>query len=63
MCRFVGDIDKAKESKGLTVFEKTKPRAGDKRKREDKGDPGVIEGYKGDAHSSILLKAILGVHV
>ncbi|CAB4019634.1 pre-mRNA-processing factor 17, partial [Paramuricea clavata] len=45
--KFVGDLEKAKESKGLTVFEASKPRAGDKRKREDRGDPGVIEGYKG----------------
>ena len=45
--RFVGDVDKAKESKGLTVFEASMPRAGDKRKREDRGDPGEIEGYKG----------------
>ncbi|XP_028415005.1 pre-mRNA-processing factor 17-like [Dendronephthya gigantea] len=45
--KFVGDLDKAKETKGLTVFEASKPRTGDKRKREDKGDPGLIEGYKG----------------
>jgi hypothetical protein len=47
VCRFVGDVEKAKESKGVSVFEASKPRAGDKRKREDRGDPGVIEGYKG----------------
>ena len=47
LCRFVGDVEKAKENKGLTVFEASKPRAGDKRKREDRGDPGLIEGYKG----------------
>lgn len=47
LCRYVGDLEKAKENKGLTVFEASKPRAGDKRKREDRGDPGLIEGYKG----------------
>lgn len=29
------------------MFEASKPRAGDKRKREERGDPGLIEGYKG----------------
>ena len=32
---------------GVTVFESTKTRPGDKRKREGPGDPGDIEGYKG----------------
>lgn len=44
----MGDVEKAKDSKGLTVFEASKPRAGDKRKREDRGDPGEIDGYKGN---------------
>lgn len=29
------------------MFESTKTRVGDKRKREGPGDPGDIEGYKG----------------
>ncbi|XP_046864429.1 pre-mRNA-processing factor 17-like [Xenia sp. Carnegie-2017] len=45
--KFVGEVEKAKDSKGLTVFKATKQQAGDKRKREDRGDPGVIDGYKG----------------
>ncbi|XP_046849339.1 DNA polymerase zeta catalytic subunit-like isoform X2 [Xenia sp. Carnegie-2017] len=45
--KFVGDVEKAKDSKGLTVFEATKQLAGDWKKRENKADPGVIDGYKG----------------
>lgn len=45
--RFVGDVEKAEEKKGLTIFEATEARPGDKRKREKPGDPGDIEGYKG----------------
>lgn len=33
---------------GLTVFEKTGPRPGDKRKRESRGDPGEVDGYSGE---------------
>jgi pre-mRNA-processing factor 17 len=32
---------------GLTVFEAKTVRSGEKRKREEKGDPGDIDGYKG----------------
>ncbi|XP_046849364.1 uncharacterized protein LOC124442887 [Xenia sp. Carnegie-2017] len=53
-CKFVGDVEKAKDSKGLTVFEATKQWAGDKRKREDRGDPGVIDGYK-DTITTIII--------
>lgn len=49
----MGDVEKAKDSKGLTVFEASKPRAGDKRKREDRGDPGEIDGYKGNIDVSL----------
>ncbi|XP_022803224.1 pre-mRNA-processing factor 17-like [Stylophora pistillata] len=45
--RFVGDVGKAEEKKGLTIFEAAEARPGDKRKREKPGDPGDIEGYKG----------------
>lgn len=45
--RYVGDLEKAEEKKGLTIFEVAEPRAGDKRKREKPGDPGDTEGYKG----------------
>lgn len=33
---------------GVTIFEVAEARAGDKRKREKPGDPGDIEGYKGE---------------
>ena len=32
---------------GVTIFEVAEARSGDKRKREKRGDPGSIEGYKG----------------
>jgi len=32
----------------VTIFEVAEARAGDKRKREKPGDPGDIEGYKGE---------------
>ncbi|EDO38814.1 predicted protein [Nematostella vectensis] len=43
----IGDVTKADELKGNTVFESVKTRPGDKRKREGRGDPGDIEGYQG----------------
>ena len=33
---------------GVTIFEVAEARAGDKRKREKPGDPGDLEGYKGE---------------
>ncbi|XP_068698123.1 pre-mRNA-processing factor 17-like [Montipora capricornis] len=45
--RYVGDVTKAEEKKGVTIFEVAAARVGDKRKREKPGDPGDIEGYKG----------------
>ena len=44
--RFVGEVEKAAENEGRTVFEddKEKPK---KRKREHFGDPSDPEGYKG----------------
>ena len=33
---------------GLTIFEAASARPGDKRKREKPGNPGDIEGYKGE---------------
>lgn len=38
---------KLKEQSGETVFEKKVVKTGQKRKRLDKGDPGVIDGYQG----------------
>jgi len=35
---------------GVTIFEVAEARAGDKRKREKPGDPGDLEGYKGEAN-------------
>ena len=40
-------MDRATESEGLTVFEAKTVRSTRKRKREEKGDPADIEGYKG----------------
>eukprot|EP00794_Sanderia_malayensis_P000479 gene479-1124_t len=45
--KIIGDQDKATATKGITVFEDTKPRPGDKRVREEAGDPSDIEAYKG----------------
>ena len=61
--RFVGDVEKAKENKGVTVFEASKPRPGDKRKREDRGDPGLIEGYKGMLYMLSLKYMYMKLHM
>ena len=45
--RFIGEIEKISEQEGVTVFEKKVVRTGEKRKREDKGTPDDIDGYKG----------------
>ena len=45
--RFIGELDRAQELDGATVFERKVVRTGEKRKREAKGDPGVIDGYMG----------------
>ena len=45
--RFIGEIEKISEKEGVTVFEKKVVRTGEKRKREDKGTPDDIDGYKG----------------
>ena len=39
--------DRAKVMEGLTVFEAKSVRTGEKRKREDRGDPSDVDGYKG----------------
>ena len=44
---FVGELERMNELEGMTVFEAKTVRTGQKRKREDKGDPGDLEGYKG----------------
>ncbi|GAB1607600.1 pre-mRNA-processing factor 17-like [Argonauta hians] len=43
----IGDVVKAEENKHLTVFEKTKCRPGDKRKRLKNDDAGDVDGYLG----------------
>ncbi len=43
----IGETDRAREMDALTVFEAKMVRTGEKRKREDKGDPGEVDGYKG----------------
>ena len=43
----VGETERAQEMEGLTVFEAKVVRTGKKRKREGKGDPGDVDGYKG----------------
>ena len=40
-------MERADELEGATVFEVKQVRTGEKRKREEKGDPGDIEGYMG----------------
>lgn len=45
--RFIGESDRAAEMGGVTVFETKSVLTGKKRKREGKGDPGDVEGYKG----------------
>ena len=45
--RFIGETEKLSEHEGATVFEKKVVRTGEKRKREDKGDPADVGGYKG----------------
>lgn len=43
----IGELDRADEMAGATVFEVKQVRTGEKRKREEKGDPGDTEGYMG----------------
>ncbi|XP_070567787.1 pre-mRNA-processing factor 17-like [Ptychodera flava] len=45
--QIVGSTDLAKKSEGRTVFESTKQRAGDKRKKATANDPSDIEGFEG----------------
>ncbi|ELU00239.1 hypothetical protein CAPTEDRAFT_169920 [Capitella teleta] len=45
--RFIGNADEAEGKDGLTVFEATKKRPGDKRKRHRNADPADVEGYLG----------------
>lgn len=47
LCRVIGELERAGEMEGATVFEVKQVRTGEKRKREDKGDPGDTEGYMG----------------
>merc|ERR1712048_240631 len=44
---YVGDLSRCNANKEVTVFEAVKSRPGDKRKKEKRGDPGDIDGYKG----------------
>jgi len=44
---------------GVTIFEVAEARAGDKRKREKPGDPGDIEGYKGEVRKETRYYCIL----
>lgn len=45
--KYIGDLEKLNENSGKTVFEATKKRPGDKRRREKPGDPEEIDGYLG----------------
>ena len=45
--RVIGEIERADEMEGATVFEVKQVRTGEKRKREEKGDPADTEGYMG----------------
>jgi pre-mRNA-processing factor 17 len=55
----IGDIEKAKEMKGLTVFEASKKRQGDKRQRLRNNDPSDIEGYLGPWGKFVDEKTVL----
>lgn len=45
LCRYIGESDRAQGMEGLTVFEAKS--IGTKRRREGKGEPGDVDGYKG----------------
>ena len=45
--RFVGDLEKVSNNEGASIFERKVVRTREKRKREEKGDPADVEGYKG----------------
>uniref|UniRef100_UPI00358E4ADD pre-mRNA-processing factor 17 n=1 Tax=Myxine glutinosa TaxID=7769 RepID=UPI00358E4ADD len=45
--RFVGDLDAAAAQRGLTVFETSKKRPGDRRRRLQGNDPGDLDGFLG----------------
>ncbi|XP_023933476.1 pre-mRNA-processing factor 17 [Lingula anatina] len=45
--KLVGDVDAAEGNKGTTVFEVSKQRPGDKRKKQKNNDPSDIDGYLG----------------
>ncbi len=47
VCRLIGESDKADLLEGVTVFEAKTVATGVKRKRNDKGDPGDVDGYAG----------------
>lgn len=47
LSRFVGEQERAETMEGVSVFEMKKVRTGEKRKREDRGDPADVEGYMG----------------
>ena len=49
-------------SPGLTIFEATEARPGDKRKREKPGDPGDIEGYKGKEYKERASYIVHSLH-
>ena len=45
--RLVGELEAAADMEGSTVFEIKNLQVGQKRKREPKGDPADVDGYKG----------------
>lgn len=51
--RLIGDVEKADKLEKITVFETKQVRTGMKRKREEKGDPGDVDGYKGPWRSYV----------
>ncbi len=54
MNSFVGDVEKMSENEGASLFEKKVIRTKEKRKREEIGDPGDIEGYKGTCDLTVM---------
>lgn len=56
--KYVGEVEKAEENDGRTVFEDDREKK-KKRKREHFGDPSDPEGYKGDM-ANFLNRYLIG---
>jgi pre-mRNA-processing factor 17 len=45
--QIVGDLDNAEKQQGMTIFETSKTRSGEKRKKEKNYDSSDVEGFQG----------------